>query len=114
MLKKILTTLIWMVILVGIVYAFDDMPGIVVTLIDQDEIEIPGQMVIIEMRLGGQISWDYGVTDEDGEVNFGSAGDEGIYIMTTEYNSKIYNTTVAKNPGQRLFTWQLGLYNNPE
>lgn len=114
MLKKIAIIGIWLVLVLSVVNAADDMPGLVATLIDQDENVITGQFVICEMRVGGQTTWDWDVTDTDGEVNFGAAGDIGIYIMITEFNGYVYNTTVAKNPGQRLYTWKLGVPHDPE
>ena len=108
-----------MVILIGIfitgnLIAFDDIPGIVVTLIDENEVEITDQLIICEMRVDGQTFWGWEVTDEDGVAKFGSAGDEGIYFMITEYDGIVYNNTVGKNPGQRFLTWQVGIPSNPE
>lgn len=102
------------IFIAGNLLAFDDMPGVVVTLIDEDENVIPDQLIICEMHIDGQITIDYDFTDVDGEANFGAAGDEGIYFMITEYDGVVYNNTVAKNPGQRILTWQVGIPSNPE
>ena len=90
------------------------MPGLYVTLLDEDDEYIFEQAVYCEMVVQGGTYYDRRVTDSGGLVKFGLAGDIGVYIMGTTYENQYYCTTVYKASGQQFYTWKLDVPYNPE
>ncbi len=114
MLKKILTIGIWIVLFVSLVHAGDDIPGLYVTLVDQEDEYITYHRVDCEMIVQGGTYYDWGYTNGAGIVKLGLAGDVGVYILSTTYESQYYTSTVYKAYGQQFYTWKLGIPHNIE
>ena len=114
MLKKIITIGIGLVLFLSVVYAGDNIPGLYVTLVDQDDEYIPYHYVECEMIVQGGTYYDDGYTSGSGLVKFGFAEDVGVYILSTTFENHYYTTTVYKESGQQLYTWKIGLPHDPE
>jgi len=114
MLKKILTIGIWLVLFLSVVYAGDNIPGLYVTLVDQEDEYITYHRVDCEIIVPGGTYYDWGDTNSAGLVKLGFADDVGVYILSTTFENHYYTSTVYKASGQQFYTWKIGLPHDPE
>jgi len=114
MLKNILIIGIGLVLFLSVVYAGDNIPGLYVILVDQEDEYITYHPVHCEMIVQGGTFQDDRDTNGSGLVKFGYAGDIGVYILSTTFENQYYSTTVYKSYGQQFYTWTLDVPHDPE
>ena len=108
MFKKISIIGIILLLSTGFAVAFEEIPGLYLTLVDIDDNLIPDQQVRCERTVQGILHIDYKETNDDGLVWFGASAEEAYYHLRTYYQYWTYSITIWKPWGQIGRTWKLG------